>query len=603
MARPEIANPFTGQIGTVGPTATPTEIYQRGVVTRSPFVALAKTLSLLEQKATPAIQAAEARAAEAEYAEGVELYNANRVAMGEAVKNGIIQEGESPYLRKGYRISHLNTMAARYTDELQNALVAKKLYKNGDPKAIEDFTNKFHEEFQTANGIDGYRDVEVAEFFSGAAAKANETFRSAWKEKNIAYQKEANYSAWSMEVSTYTDTLFLAGDTEEAREKKQGQLAVWLSQKVKEADLDGMSRTKINETVINSIVLTAYEKNDLSVLDVLDQVVTGTGLLGRGPAARLAVYEARGNIATTIAKAEKAQAAARLASQKVTIAAASGEIIMAALVDRGSQDAEVAQKAQEVISAHLNELTVLATNGVAGAGAAAMAMTRFIDEQQKAKLEENSKATPNSLFGLQMDIMQETDINRVYNEISQARREGRIQGKDMAPLLSQWQTLAGANAESQLAIFDNSSPASNTRDNFVLGLGYDTTLGEFAGENKIRTALAIDTFNMEYLKAAAALKASPERDGSPLTYLEQLQVAQQVQEAITPSFVSIDSLNLAGEAQERNQVAIQAAAAEKSEQAAMRVLLVKQALAQNLNQADIDIMSNEELLLALTPVN
>ena len=596
MARPAIGNPFDGQIGTVAPTASPVDIYQRGVVQRSPFVALANTLSRLEQKATPAIQAAEARAAEAEYAAGVELYNTNRVAMGQAVKDGIIQEGESPYLRKGYRISHLNTMAARYTDELQNALVAKKLYKNGDPKAIEDFTDKFYEEFQSSNGIDGYRDVEVAEVFSGAAAKANETFRSAWKEKNIAYQKEANYNAWSMEVSAYTDTLFLPGDTEEVRQRKQGQLAVWLSQKVKEADLDGMSRAKINETVINSVILTAYEKNDLSVLDVLDGVVTGTGVLGRGPAAREAVYKARGDIATSIAAAEKAQNDARKESQKVTIAASSGEIIMAALADRGSPDDAVAQQAQQIITKHLNELGVLARNGVAGASAQLISMTNFIDAQQKAEEEERNPATPNELFGLQMDVMRETDPVMVFNMLAVARRNGKIQGKEMAPLLAQWKSIVGANPENQLAVYDPSSIASKERDNFITSLGYATEFGVSTGENRIRTSLAIDTYNMEYLKASSALKAEL---GRVLEPLEQMRVAQEVRQRIYPTLVELETLASAEGLLEENQVVIQETERQEQEDAATRVLLVQQATAQGLTPEEIALMSNDDLSLAL----
>ena len=104
MARPVVGNPFDGQIGTVAPTARAVDTYERGVVKSSPFEALSNTLSNLEKKAIPALQREQARRAEAEYAAGVELYNENRVAIGQAVKDGVIAEGESPYLRKGYRI-------------------------------------------------------------------------------------------------------------------------------------------------------------------------------------------------------------------------------------------------------------------------------------------------------------------------------------------------------------------------------------------------------------------------------------------------------------------------------------------------------------------
>ena len=144
MARRVVGNPFENQLPTVAATARPVDTYVRAVVEKSPLEGLAKLLSNLEKKAVPALQREEERRANAEYAEGVELYNKNRIEMGQAVKDGLIDEGASPYLRKGYRVSHLNAMGARYTNELSNALDNQELYKNGNPESIAEFTNKFY---------------------------------------------------------------------------------------------------------------------------------------------------------------------------------------------------------------------------------------------------------------------------------------------------------------------------------------------------------------------------------------------------------------------------------------------------------------------------
>ena len=116
MARRVVGNPFENQLPTVAATARPVDTYVRAVVEKSPLEGLAKLLSNLEKKAVPALQREEERRANAEYAEGVELYNKNRIEMGQAVKDGLIDEGASPYFRKGYRISHLSAMGARYTN-------------------------------------------------------------------------------------------------------------------------------------------------------------------------------------------------------------------------------------------------------------------------------------------------------------------------------------------------------------------------------------------------------------------------------------------------------------------------------------------------------
>ena len=79
--------------------------------------------------------------------EGQRLYQENRIAMGDAVRTGLIEEGASPYLRKGYRISQMNTLAARYATELEAKLVTEKLYTNGDPERIESYIADFQKNF------------------------------------------------------------------------------------------------------------------------------------------------------------------------------------------------------------------------------------------------------------------------------------------------------------------------------------------------------------------------------------------------------------------------------------------------------------------------
>jgi hypothetical protein len=190
MARQVVGNPFENQIGTVSATATPVDIYQRGVVKRSPFEALANTLSNLEQKASPILERERQRLAQKEFAEGSRLYEENRIALGEAVKSGLIEEGESPYLKKGYRASQMSTMAMRYTSELETALERQKLYTNDDPARIEKFIAKFQGDFMKSNGMDEFADHEVSEYFGQAANKGNELFRASWRSKHVAFPRE-----------------------------------------------------------------------------------------------------------------------------------------------------------------------------------------------------------------------------------------------------------------------------------------------------------------------------------------------------------------------------------------------------------------------------
>ena len=101
MARPVVGNPFEGQLPTVSATASPVDVYVRPSEKRSSLASLAKTLESFSSKATSALAGLEKQAAEREILEGQRLYAENRIAIGDAVKKGIIEEGASPYIRKG----------------------------------------------------------------------------------------------------------------------------------------------------------------------------------------------------------------------------------------------------------------------------------------------------------------------------------------------------------------------------------------------------------------------------------------------------------------------------------------------------------------------
>ena len=546
MARPVVGNPFDGQIGTVAPTARAVDTYERGVVKKSPFEALSNTLSNLEKKAIPALQREQARRAEAEYAAGVELYNENRVAIGQAVKDGVIAEGESPYLRKGYRISHINSMSARYADELQNALISKKLYTNGNVAAIEAFTDKFYDEFQTKNGMNEYRDVEVAEFFSPQAAKANETFRASWKAKHITWQAAANYAAWSNEVSEYTATLFKDDDTPELREKKQVQLGQWLTQKVAEADVDGMNRAKVSQAVVDSVIMSAYENDDLEMLDILDNVVTGTGPMSGSLATRKAMYEAEGKIATNLAKQQKAAADKLEAANKRTMEQVTGMVVTNALRDRNSPDEETRIKAQEVITKALTDLTILSQRGVAGAAAQLRTMTKFIDYNETARLDEIPATRTAETFGIaSRDIRNITKYTDVLDYLIEQKIAGNITEADETKLLTQWEKYVVNTEDARLAIGDSSSMVSSVRKQFINSLGFARDGGFFTAETEALASAARLSFDDAFIVAAGEWANT---NGRQPNVLEQREIAKVV---MAEENLIFQSSNVAGDLQEQ----------------------------------------------------
>lgn len=529
MARPVVGNPFENQIPTVSPTASPVETYVRPNVESSPFAALANTLSNLERKATPALRREFERRAEREYAEGQELYNKTRKAIGEAVKDGIIEEGASPYLRKGYRVANLNVLSARYAEELNHALSARKLYTNGSPAAIEKFTEKFYSDFQKKHQFDSFGATEVAEYFSTSAAKANEAFRSSWKTKHLAYQREQQYLAFQNQVSAYAEALFLETDSPEAREVKIANLGKWASQQAREAGIDGMNMAKVNKTITDSIIMSAYEMQDPNILDVLDNVQTGAGTLGGTLATRKAVFDAKGNIAQMIAQQDKAAAAALEAQQQQAIDAAMSSGLVSAFEARSGDPDSLATFERSIIE--------LKRVGTAEAIAKAQSLTNFYDAQTKAGRDERN--VDDVLYGEVMVMMHGAEtFEEAMDIVTDALNDDSISASQSNTLLNQWDRVNGRNSPDRIDFLDTTTGVPQVLKSFLPVIS-STPMDALTGADALLVQRAEIQFQNEYL-----IELEKERANNPnLTNLDKRNIALRVVDSLKALYVNPEAID------------------------------------------------------------
>lgn len=359
MARVVVGNPFENQIPTVSPTANVVDTYVRPAEKSSPFAALAQTLQNIERKATPVLQREEKRRAEKEFAEGQKLWDDTRKQFGEAVKAGIIKEGESPYVRKGYRISNLSSLSAQYSQELKDALDRKKLYTNGNPAAIEAYTKKFKEEFKKKYGInESFGATEVAEYFLPTTTKADQAFAASWREKNVAYMSAKAYDGIRNKLAAYTYSIVDPKLTQEQRTQNANGLMEFIKATAQEAEKDGMNRTKVGDAIGDALRLVALQTQDTTPLDLMAHVQLGTAPLG-------ATYENQlKNLDVTLKinkiledkrDAKIKQAAAELdAAQSNLFSTASAE-----LVNLTNPDIGVRQASEQKIMDQINALNAL----------------------------------------------------------------------------------------------------------------------------------------------------------------------------------------------------------------------------------------------------
>ena len=492
MARPIVGNPFENQIPTVSPTASPVDIYVRPSEKTSPFAALADSLSRLERKALPVFQAEEKRRAEAEFAEGQELYAKTRKSIGDAVKAGVIAEGASPYLRKGYRVANLNVLSARYAAELNEALVAGKLYTNGNPAAIEDFTQKFYADFQEKYNFDGFATTEVADYFLSTASKANEAFRESWKTKHLTYQKEQNYLAFQNEVGSYINSSFLETDTPEARAVKMSNLGRWVTDKAKEAAVDGMDMSKINQNIIDSVV-PAYEMNDGSILDVLDTIATGTGILGGTASARKAAFDAKLNIATRKQQADDLAAKNLAAEQKKEIGVFLQDGIAAAFGARDGQEGSV-----EGLN---NAILGLSRIGTPEAFTKQTALMNFYDKMVEEGADERNVDDAN-YADIQTQLRNIDDAAEALDLLTGAMQEDLIGKSDSTTLFAFWNNLNKEDPPIKEDFFNVATGVPQVLANFIPTI-VSGPMDQLSGADTILVERATNDFYSLYAEAIA----------------------------------------------------------------------------------------------------
>lgn len=429
MARPVVGNPFENQIATVSPTASPVDVYTRPVVEKSPLEALATTLSRLEQKALPALQAEEKRRAEREFAEGQRLYQENRIALGQAVKDGLIDEGASPYLKKGYRISQMNTLGMRYTAELESALERQKLYTTDDPARIEKFIAKFQEDFMNKNGMADFAPHEVAQYFGTTAAKGNEVFRTAWREKHVGWQREQNYLAFQKEVAETTIGLFKPDMSIEQRKKAMANFSTWLEGRAKSASVDGMKNSQILDTILTGVGVAVEQSGETDVLDVFKQTKFGT-------AAAASSLKVQAKILDIEAKALRMEEARARREEKELDDA----FETARATTRAISESYYAEPTEQNRTALEDAISTLMATPDDGNTALGIALRKELDAYDKAFISGANNKTPQSELRIDASLQKAKTYEEATAIILQASNLGELTPADVSAKLSLWRT-------------------------------------------------------------------------------------------------------------------------------------------------------------------
>lgn len=452
MARQVVGNPFDNQIPTVSPTAEIVDTYYRPTPERAPLAGIAETLQKFNSKAKPILQRMENRAIERDIAEGQRLYNENRINIGEAVKQGIIEEGESPYLRKGYRIAQLNTLSMRYTAELESALERQKLYTNGNPDKIEKFIGEFQNQFMQKNGLDKFGSGEVTQYFGTSATKSNELFRETWRKKHVSWQREQNYIAFQGEVAEATINLFQPDMSLEERQAAMGSFAQWLEGRAADANIDGMKNSDVLNTILQGVGLAVEQTGQTDILDVFKSTKFGTA----AAASSLKVQSELLKIEQRAIQLEEANA--RREEKKLNEAFESARATTRSIADDFYQDPTGENR--KALMAGIDSL--LATPDDKNTSLA-IALRKELTAYERAEALGGTKKTPNTELDLDADLQAAKTYEEATTVLERAAERGEVTPTDVTSRLNQWRTQFDPALDEQFGLNFNTSTTTEGR--------------------------------------------------------------------------------------------------------------------------------------------
>jgi len=290
---------------------------------------------------------------------------------------------------------------------------------------------------------------------------------------------------------------------------------------------------KVNQLIVNSVIMSAYEQNDMGILDVLDNVKTKTGVIGQTLETRKAVFEAKGNIATAISKMDKA-ASDRLNSRNTedTNNAYLDGLQAAFAVRAAGGSGEQAEIATAKFSETITQLTRINTPEASNR---ITALTNFYDSMIKAGSAEINY-TPENYSETLLGAMNQTNTDSVLNLVARAINNEMIEPTQASTIINMWERLKSKNAvPEKIDFYTSETGVPNVLKGFLQTI-VKNPLDQIYGGDALVTEQATYQFQDLYLQEIESIKA--QNNGTPLTNLQKMETAKRVVSALKDTYVN-----------------------------------------------------------------
>ena len=214
-------------------------------------------------------------------------YNKNRTDFKNLIEKGEIPEGASPYYVNAYINAELREKARQFNDELfaeyQNSNVRNSL----DPNAFGKFYTQYAQQWANTNGLNLYDNVALAEGFIPFADASRSNLESQHVQGRVTLIEDNNKKLLDKEViNILNDSLefddeqidavlenYNVADIDE-EDKRLLYASLEIKTKVDLLIKNGMKSKTANKVVIDAIVTEAIEREDDTLLEVINNIVT-----------------------------------------------------------------------------------------------------------------------------------------------------------------------------------------------------------------------------------------------------------------------------------------------------------------------------------------
>ncbi len=211
-------------------------------------------------------------------AKGTEAALKNRQGFNEAIKQGLIPAGASPWFRTGYEQQMLRLLGTEYDQQLRSSYAQSPLRNEDDISEL--LTGQREQLFQKID-VQGFRPEDIQDILAPALQRSESNLtahHTRERMKQIEIETEENTA---LAIGNLLDEQFnpvLVGDH---RNQMLDTLGQRISGEVNTMVANGLNGTKANQIMVDAILTHALNTEDFSVIEMLDHINTGNGTLGK----------------------------------------------------------------------------------------------------------------------------------------------------------------------------------------------------------------------------------------------------------------------------------------------------------------------------------